>query len=228
MKHDVLKTPLAMRVFGFINTSPILQRNSAPNDCTVPIGTEPLPRGSCATKDLSDAAWRLNEYHMQIECILRESGFLELQQTGLKWNLNFRGKFFRPSFTLTFHSKSETLKVTMAFVDTSSHALPELHSSVEHVSAQPCYLDTQRPAVFPIANPTSSTSKLVRDQNISALKAMSQQYLKNAFGLNSDRGIFGGCPGKILHLILIGWFKFERTVTKPISTIHFCRTSTNA
>jgi len=41
---------------------------------------------------------------------------------------------------------------------------------------------------------------------------MSQQYLKNAFdnvrfGLHNDRGIFGACPGEILHLILIGWFK---------------------
>ncbi len=55
-------------------------------------------------------------------------------------------------------------------------------------------------------------NKLVRDQNISAPKAMSQQYLKKAFntvqfGLHNDRGIFGACPDGILHLILIGWFK---------------------
>ncbi len=49
MKQDVCKRPLAMRVRGFINTSPILQRNSAPNDRTLPTGTEPLPRG-CATQ----------------------------------------------------------------------------------------------------------------------------------------------------------------------------------
>jgi hypothetical protein len=49
MRHDVRKTPLAMRVLGFINTSPIHHRNSEPSDRPVPTGTEPLPR-SYATK----------------------------------------------------------------------------------------------------------------------------------------------------------------------------------
>ncbi len=60
MKHDIRKTPLAMRVLGFINTSPIHQRNSAPTNCPVPVGTEPLP-SSYKTRDVSAPAWRLNE-----------------------------------------------------------------------------------------------------------------------------------------------------------------------
>ena len=36
MKHDIRKTPLAMRVLGFINTSPIHQRNSAPTNRPAP------------------------------------------------------------------------------------------------------------------------------------------------------------------------------------------------
>ncbi len=56
MEQYVRKTPLAMRVLSLINTFPVLQRNSATNDCTAPRGY--------ATKDVSDAAWRLNEYHM--------------------------------------------------------------------------------------------------------------------------------------------------------------------
>jgi hypothetical protein len=41
------------------------------------------------------------------------------------------------------------------------------------------------------------------------LKANSQQFLINAFdsvrfGLHNNRGIFGACPGEILHLILLG------------------------
>ena len=55
-------------------------------------------------------------------------------------------------------------------------------------------------------------SKLVREKKFPELKAMSQQYLNNAFdnvhlGMHNDRGIFEACPGEILHLILIGWFR---------------------
>jgi hypothetical protein len=42
---------------------------------------------------------------------------------------------------------------------------------------------------------------------------MSQNYLHNGFhrvrfGLHNDRGIFGACPGEMLHLISLGWFKY--------------------
>ena len=173
MKHYVCKMPLATRVLGFINISPILLGNSAPNDCTVPTGTEPLPRG-CATKVVSDVARRLNEYHLQIDCILLESGFLDLQQTGLKWNLNFCGKSF-----------SDVLHAYISFIieDTEGHdGLCGHFKSRTAKVAQLCracecptfFLDTQRPAVSPIANPTSSTSCL---GTRTFLHAMSQQYL---------------------------------------------------
>ena len=47
-------------------------------------------------------------------------------------------------------------------------------------------------------------NKLVREKKFVELKAMSQQYLNNAFnnvrlGVHNDRGIFGACPGEILH-----------------------------
>jgi hypothetical protein len=42
---------------------------------------------------------------------------------------------------------------------------------------------------------------------------MSQNYLKNGFegvqfGAHNKRGIFGACPGKMLRLISLGWFKY--------------------
>jgi hypothetical protein len=45
------------------------------------------------------------------------------------------------------------------------------------------------------------------------LKSISQHYLHNGFsgvwfGLHNDRGIFGACPGEMLHLISLGWFKY--------------------
>ena len=42
---------------------------------------------------------------------------------------------------------------------------------------------------------------------------MSQNYLRNGFGRarfgsHNDRGIFGACPGEMLHLVSLGWFKY--------------------
>ncbi|KAI2507334.1 hypothetical protein MHU86_7054 [Fragilaria crotonensis] len=42
---------------------------------------------------------------------------------------------------------------------------------------------------------------------------MSQNHLKNGFegvrfGMHNKRGIFGACPGEMLHLILLGWFNY--------------------
>jgi hypothetical protein len=45
------------------------------------------------------------------------------------------------------------------------------------------------------------------------LKDMLQNYLVNGidqacFGVHNNRGIFGVCPGEMLHLISLGWFKY--------------------
>jgi hypothetical protein len=42
---------------------------------------------------------------------------------------------------------------------------------------------------------------------------MSQNYLHKGFGrarfgFHNDRGIVGACPGEMLHLVLLGWFKY--------------------
>jgi hypothetical protein len=59
----------------------------------------------------------------------------------------------------------------------------------------------------------AAINKLVRSGDLEGLKAMSQNYLVNGFdkvrfGLHNKRGIFGACPGEMLHLISLGWFKY--------------------
>ena len=97
MKYDVRKTPLAMHVLGFINTSPILLWGCEPSNAPIAAtgsSRQPLERKQ-KSQSVTDAVLRLNKYHMQIDCILlHESGYLDLQNTGLKWNLMFRGKSF--------------------------------------------------------------------------------------------------------------------------------------
>ena len=56
-------------------------------------------------------------------------------------------------------------------------------------------------------------NRLVRAKRLDILKQKSQHMLVNAFdnvqfGTHSDRGVFGACPGGILHLVLLGWFKY--------------------
>jgi hypothetical protein len=78
-------------------------------------------------------------------------------------------------------------------------------SFVEHVSVQLCSLVIRNLEII-------HDAQMVRDQDLTKWKENSQQYLKDAFnhvrfGLPNEQGIFGACPGEILHLVLIGWFK---------------------
>jgi hypothetical protein len=210
MKHGIRKTPLAMRVIGFINTSPIHQRNFAPTNCPVPVGSEPL-HSNYNARDVSAAAWRLNEYHMQIDFILHESGYIGLQRSSLKWNLQFRGK----TYPVVLHP---FIPFIIGDIEGHDSLCGHFKSRTDNVAklCQACEYPTMlcgysKSCDFALRKPRI-INKLVRDQDIPALKAMSQQYLKNAFdnvrfGLHNDRGIFGACPGEILHLILIWWFR---------------------
>jgi hypothetical protein len=55
---------------------------------------------------------------------------------------------------------------------------------------------------------------MVQHRRLDSLSSSSQQYLKNAFddirfGFHNCCCIFGACPGEILHMVLLGWFKYE-------------------
>ena len=46
------------------------------------------------------------------------------------------------------------------------------------------------------------------------LRALSQNDINNGFnkfrfGQHNARGIFGACPGEMLHSITLGWFKYR-------------------
>jgi hypothetical protein len=174
------------------------------------VGTEPLP-SSFITRDVLAAAWRLNEYHMQIDFIFHESEYLDLQRSGLKWNLQFHGK----TYPVVLHPF-----IPFLIGDTEGHdsLCGRFKSRTDDIAqlCRACVCPTMlcgysKSRDFALCKPRI-INKLVRDQDIPALKTMSQHYLKNAFdnvrfGLHNDRGIFGSSPGEILHLILIGWFR---------------------
>jgi hypothetical protein len=55
--------------------------------------------------------------------------------------------------------------------------------------------------------------KLIDAEDFAGLKAISQQYIKNAlyhicFGLHNNHSIHGATPLEMLHAILLGMFKY--------------------
>ena len=68
---------------------------------------------------------------------------------------------------------------------------------------------------YPHPRKPRAIDRLVQNGNLEGLISISQHYLKNGFtgvrfGMHNDRGIFGTCPGEMLHLISLGWFKYCR------------------
>jgi hypothetical protein len=77
----------------------------------------------------------------------------------------------------------------------------------------PTYLTGYSKSKFPHRLPRKMDA-LVHKGLTDELQLLSQTY-KNGFasfqfGLHNQRGIFGACPGKMLHLISLGWFKYCR------------------
>jgi hypothetical protein len=58
-----------------------------------------------------------------------------------------------------------------------------------------------------------SIDALLQKAKTNELELLSQNYLKNGFSevqfdLHNRQSIFGACPGEMLHLISLGWFKY--------------------
>jgi hypothetical protein len=68
-------------------------------------------------------------------------------------------------------------------------------------------------AKYPHRTKPAVIDRLVRGGKLLQLQSMSQNYLLSGFrdvrfGFQNKRGIFGACPGEMLHLISLGWFKY--------------------
>jgi len=88
-RHNICKDPAAVRILGYINLSP-LHKSDDPPTANPPSHSngEHLPK----LNGVSAAAYSLNEYHLQLRCILEKSGFLSLQDRGFTWKLEYRGQ----------------------------------------------------------------------------------------------------------------------------------------
>jgi hypothetical protein len=211
-KHDIRKEPTAVRILGLINLGPAHKRTAAdPLISPTPLSykaEDHLP----TMNGVSAAAYSLNEYHLQIRCILEKSGFLALQEHGFNWKLRYRGQ----EIPVVFHPY-----VPFIIGDTEGHdRLCGHYTSRGKGVNQLCRVcecptecsGSSKSFGYPLRSPFL-INRMVRGKQINNLALISQQYLKNAFddvrfGSHNTRGIFGACPGEILHLILLGWFKY--------------------
>jgi hypothetical protein len=218
LKHAVRRLPIAMRILGYINhsTPPHLPSPSE-QDAELNAPAD-LPKGTVLVKDplqrdpnVTWPTYLLNEAHMQIQFILEESGFLRLQKHGFRWNLHYNGKIH----SVVFHPY-----VPFIIGDTEGHDRLCGHYTARFSKIQqlcricecPTNLTGHSKSKFPHRLP-NGINELVRMAKTDQLKMLSQNYLKNGFnevqfGRHNRRGIFGACPGEMLHLISLGWFKY--------------------
>ena len=129
LKHRVRCLPIAMRILGYINHSTPAHVPSLADldtDFNAPTG---LPKGTVVLNaplrrmnDLTWSTYLLNETHMQIQFILKESGFLQLHNKGFKWKLHYNKKSIQLCSNHMCHSSLVTPRVmTVLFEGTTLH-----------------------------------------------------------------------------------------------------------
>lgn len=220
MKHKIRSSPSAMRILGYINHDAIHDReheinldNDLDNDDNDVINHIVVADG--LTMDQSSKAAssrRLNDYHAQIQFILKESGFLTLQEKGFKWKLHFKGTVYPVTF-----------RTYIPFIvgDTEGHDRLCGHYTARFDKVKQlcraCICPTSKmghsKADYMLRTPAQVKRDMSQPNSVAVMQSQSQHILKSAFdnvrfGSHNKRGIFGACPGEILHLVLIGWFKY--------------------
>jgi hypothetical protein len=217
-KHSIRSKHTAMRILGYICHSPAHQPSSKGGIVVIRDPPTDLPPGTVVSRvpldPIPDVTWStylLNEMHLQIQFILEESGFLDLQRNGFHWMLHYNNRIFpivlHPYIPfiigdteghdrLCGHYTARFSKIKQLCRVCECPTLESGYSKAKYRHRKPAVID-----------------RLVRSGNIQGLRAMSQNYLSNGFNkvrfsLHNDRGIFGACPGEMLHLVSLGWFKY--------------------
>ncbi|KAI2506334.1 hypothetical protein MHU86_8062 [Fragilaria crotonensis] len=248
LKHSVRSKHTAMRILGYVCHSSPAHQTKMQGGVPDTVTPRPyLPDGSVIARvplkplpGLPWATYLLNEMHLQIEFILEVSGYLDLQRHGFKWNLHYNERVY----PVVLHPY-----IPFIIGDTEGHdrlcghytARFEKVKQLCRVCECPTRLSGYSKAKFNhrkpaainrlIAGANSAVSQVGATANLNALKDMSQNYLRNGFGRarfgsHNERGIFGACPGEMLHLVSLGWFKYCLEAFASQAGAKFCGSET--
>ena len=178
----------------------------------LPDGTQYFDDALKPHRNLSWAAYMLNETHIQIRYILEESGFLDLQKNGLKLKPNYGMKVY----DVVLHPY-----VPFIIGNTEDHDRLCGHYTARFAKIKqlcracecPTHMNVYSKANYPKRKPHHIRKLVGGEKDLKSLQLQSQNYLKNGFdgvrfGMHNNRGIFGACPGEMLHLISLGWYKY--------------------
>lgn len=157
---------------------------------------------------------KAQDLHFMLNFVLK--GLKELQQTGFKWDLYYNGKLYKD---VLFRPFVAFMRVDTKEADIFCASYQNRNANVAHLcrechcptSESDDHLRTDR------AKTQNEIAKLVQKEDLTALQAMSQHCILNAFygiqfGFHNEMGVHGACPMEMLHAIYLGIFKRVRDV----------------
>jgi len=158
------------------------------------------------------AAHKAQDLHTMLDCLLES--FRQVQKDGFIWDLHYRGKIH---IDVEFVPFIMFIKCDTDEGDQLCGSYTSRGNGVAQLCRR-CTCPTDESDLVKAAFPPKTTemmSLLVQASNKKELRALSQQYLDNAwykirFHPATKQGIHGACPSEMLHALLLGIFKYTR------------------
>lgn len=152
------------------------------------------------------------DFHAQLDIII--ANYLDLQDYGFMWDLPYRGRIYK-DLELVFFTVMVKCDTDEADVLTGKYR--SRNKGVKNLCRY-CTCpneDTDNPLADYPYKTVPMIKKLVDDNDLDGLNAISQHNIRNAwhrvrFSPVNNRGIHGGTPSEMLHAILLGLFKYLR------------------
>ena len=165
-------------------------------------------------KEEDEEPVKAQDFHTMLAVILES--FVELQRTGFYWDLVYKGILYKNIEFVPF----------VAFVKCDTEEADLLcgkylcrNEHVKHICRYchcPTSLADDPRVTYPMKTQTE-IQNMIKKKKLNQLQQISQQYIENAwypvqFHQANDRGIHGACPSEKLHAILLGLFKYIRSI----------------